>query len=118
MMQQGKDEKHAEQVQFSRYKQFCQDTASEKQEAIAQAEVTREGLLADIEQYTAEAARLGKEVAAHDEDIAVWNGDMQAVTKVRNMAKATYDATHTDYSESVDALQRAIAVLKDAGSDK
>merc|ERR1711953_678764 len=33
-------------------------------------------------------------------------------TKVREMEKTDYDATHKDYSESVDALERAIAVLK------
>merc|ERR1719215_350048 len=31
---------------------------------------------------------------------------------VRAMEKADYDATHKDYSESIDALERAIAVLK------
>merc|ERR1719151_541072 len=37
---------------------------------------------------------------------------MKAATKVRAMEKADYDTTHKDYSESVDALERAIAVLK------
>jgi len=46
---------------------------------------------------------------------SVWNGDKKAATKVRGIEKADYDATHKDYSESVDALQRAIAVLKKAG---
>merc|ERR1719161_742246 len=32
--------------------------------------------------------------------------------KVREIEKADYQALHTDYSESVDALERAIAVLK------
>ena len=34
------------------------------------------------------------------------------------VAKADYDATHKDYSESVDALQRAIAVLKKQSHDR
>merc|ERR1719476_1258792 len=37
---------------------------------------------------------------------------MKAATKVRDMEKTDYDTTHKDYSESVDALERAIAVLK------
>merc|ERR1719195_749124 len=37
---------------------------------------------------------------------------MKAATKVRDMEKTDYDAMHKDYSESVDALERAIAVLK------
>ena len=42
----------------------------------------------------------------------MWNGDKKAATKVRDIEKADYDVLHKDYSESVDALQRAIAVLK------
>merc|ERR1719491_2936048 len=43
---------------------------------------------------------------------------MKAATKVREIEKADYDATHADYSESVDALQRAIAVLKKQAHDR
>merc|ERR1719491_116551 len=43
---------------------------------------------------------------------------MKAATKVREIEKADYDATHADYSESVDALQRAIAVLKKQARDR
>merc|ERR1711871_1022798 len=52
------------------------------------------------------------------EDISVWNGDSKAATKVREIEKADYDATHADYSESVDALERAIAVLKKQAYDR
>merc|ERR1712008_462810 len=48
----------------------------------------------------------------HDDDLAAWTGDKKAATKVRNMEKADYDEMHKDYSESIDALERAIAVLK------
>merc|ERR1719454_2583655 len=43
---------------------------------------------------------------------------MKAATKVRQIEKTDYDATHKDYSESVDALQRAIAVLKKQSHDR
>jgi len=118
MMTKGKEEKHAEQVQFAAYKQFCDDTTVEKTRAIKEAEETIEILKADIQEYTATAAQLTKEIAAHDEDISVWTGDMKAATKVREMEKADYDAMHKDYSESVDALQRAIAVLKKQAHDR
>merc|ERR1719486_1076260 len=71
-----------------------------------------EVLKADIQKYTADAALLTKEIAGLDEDISVWNGDKNAATKVREIEKADYDATHKDYSESISALERAIAVLK------
>merc|ERR1712233_103360 len=47
-----------------------------------------------------------------------WTGDKKAATKVRAMEKADYDATHKDYSESIDALERAIAVLKKQAYDR
>merc|ERR1740121_1905445 len=59
-----------------------------------------------------------KEIAEHDADIAAWTGDQKAATKVRDLEKADYDALHKDYSESVDALQRAIAVLKKQAYDR
>merc|ERR1719163_53409 len=106
MLAKGKEEKHAEEVQFAAYKQFCEDTTVDKKRAIAEAEEKIEVLNADIEKYTADAAQLSKEIAAHEEDISVWTGDIKAATKVREIEKADYDTTHKDYSESVDALER------------
>merc|ERR1719515_613348 len=77
-----------------------------------------ETLKADIAKYAADAEMLGKEIAQHEEDIAVWNGDMKAATKVREIEKADYDAMHKDYSESIDALERAIQVLKKQAYDR
>jgi hypothetical protein len=75
-------------------------------------------LKADIEKYTVDSARLTKEIGEHEEDISAWTGDVKAATKVRSIEKADYDATHKDYSESVDALERAIAVLKKQAFDR
>merc|ERR1711957_761768 len=112
MLAKGKEEKHQEQVQFAAYKQFCEDTTVEKTRAIEEANEQIDILKADIQKYIADAALLTKEIAGHEEDISVWTGDSKAATKVREIEKADYDATHKDYSESVSALERAIAVLK------
>merc|ERR1719201_993940 len=109
MLEKGKKEKHDEQVQFAAYKQFCDDTTVEKKRAIAEANEQIGVLKADIEKYTATAAKMTKEIAEHEEDISVWNGDVRAATKVREIEKADYDATHKDYSESISAHERAIA---------
>jgi len=118
MLEKGKKEKHGEQVQFASYKQFCDDTAVEKQRAIAEAEETIGTLKADIQKYTADATLLTKEIAGLDEDVSVWGGDIKAATNVRQIEKSDYDAMHKDYSESVDALQRAVAVLKKQSHDR
>jgi len=112
MLAKGKSEKHDEQVQYAAYKQFCDDTSAEKKKLIAAAEESIEVLTADIEKFTADSEQLAREITVHEEDISVWEGDMKAATKVREIEKADYDTTHADYSESIDALERAIAVLK------
>merc|ERR1719399_711821 len=118
MLEKGKKEKHEEQVQFAAYKQFCDDTTVEKTRAIQEAEEKIEMLKADIQKNEADAAALAKEIAAHDEDISVWQGDQKAATKVREIENTDYVATHKDYSESIDALERAIVVLKKENFDR
>merc|ERR1719330_1137286 len=118
MSAKGKKEKHEEQVQFAAYKQFCDDTATEKKRAMAEAAETIEVLQADIAKYISDVAQLTKEIAGHDADLAAWSGDKKAATKVRAMERADYEKLHTDYSESVDALQRAIVVLKKQSHDR
>jgi hypothetical protein len=118
MLAKGKEEKHAEQVQFAEYKTWCDETKVEKTRAIAEANEKIARLEADIEKYTSDAAILTKEIAAHDEDIAVWTGDLKSGTKVRDIEKTLYDKTHKDYSESISALGRAIEVLKEQAYDR
>jgi len=118
MLEKGKAEKQAEQVQYATYKQWCDDTIRQKTAAIKEATEQIEVLKADIQMYAVEAEELAKQIAKAEEDITVWNGDMKAATNVRGIEKADFDAAHTDYSESVDALERAIAVLKKQASDK
>jgi len=118
MVEKGKKEKHGEQVQFAAFKQFCDDTTVEKKRSIAEAEEKIEVLIADISKYLADAKQLGKEIAGHDKDIAAWTRDTKAATEVRGLEKGDYTALHKDFSESVDALQRAIAVLKKQAFDR
>merc|ERR1719238_745567 len=117
-MAKGKKEKQKEEVQFATYKQFCDDTEAEKERLIKNAGEKLDGLAADIEKYTEDAARLTKEIAGHNDDIAAWTGDVKATTAVRAIEKGDYDKTHKDYSESIDALERALAVLKKQAYDR
>merc|ERR1719281_2370679 len=99
MIEKGKKEKREEQVQFANYKAFCDDTTVEKQRAIKEANEKIEMLNADIQKYDAEADKLGKEIAQHDQDTSTWEGDAKACTKVRDIEHEGYLTTHKDYSE-------------------
>jgi len=114
MVDKGTKEKQDEQVQFASFKGFCDNTVSQKQAAIAEATEMIEVLTADIEKYEAEAAELSKAITGHDADISTWEGDVQAAEKVREIEHVDYVATHKDYSESINALNGAIEVIKKA----
>merc|ERR1719191_1930375 len=111
-VEKGKASKQAEEVQFASYKQFCDDTNASKKKSIAEAEEMMKSLQVEIQKNAADAARLAKEITGLEEDVAVWTGDISSATRVREIEKADYDAMHKDYSESIDALMRAIQVLK------
>jgi cell division septum initiation protein DivIVA len=118
MLEKGKKEKHEEAVQFAAFKQFCDDTTVEKTNAIKEANDLIAVLKADIQKYAADAERLTLEIKEHEEIIASSEADVKAATKVRETERADYETTHADYSESVDALERAIEVLKKVQGDK
>jgi hypothetical protein len=112
MLTKGNEEKHSEQVQYASYRQFCDDTIAEKQRLISSTTETIAMLKADIQKLTSDAELLTEEISGHDADIAAWEGDVKASAKVREIERADYITTHDDYSETIDALQRATATLK------
>merc|ERR550514_2036138 len=117
MLEKGKKSKAEEATQYNTYKQWCDETTVEKTRRIDEANQLIETLKADIQKYAADAEALAKEIAVHDEDISTWTNDIKAATKVREIEKADYDAKHQDYTESIDALERAIKVIKDSAKD-
>merc|ERR1719327_1578819 len=112
MQMKGKAEMKDEAVKFSTYKQFCDDQTAFKTEAIKKANALMEQLAADIQMAESEVKQLAAQIAELDAEIAGYKGDEKAATEVRDKEKEDYKKTHLDYSESVDALQRAIGILK------
>jgi len=113
MSEKAKAEKIAEEHQYETYRKWCMNTLQGKDQDITDADEQIEALNASIQKHTADIGRLQREVAVHEEDIAVWHGDINAGTKVRDMELADYQTTNKDYGESIDALGRAINVLQE-----
>ena len=67
-------------MQFAAYKFVCGNTAVDKNRSIKQADEAILRLKADIGKAIVDASKLGKGIAAHDEDISVWKGDVKAAT--------------------------------------
>jgi len=114
----GEAELKAEQVAFSTFKQWCDDTAVTKQRSIKEAEELMEHLSAEISKAEADAAQLSDEIAVLDNDMAGFKEEQKSATEIREKEKSDYQAEHTDFSESVDAVSRAINVLKKQNYDR
>jgi hypothetical protein len=117
MLAKGDSEMKHEQVIFAEFSQFCQDTTTDKSREIDEAKERIEELSASIEKATADRAKAHDNQLRHDTDVFHFTGDVKASTSVRALEKETFDKTHQDYSESVDALKRAVSVLSDAAHD-
>lgn len=112
MLGQGKTEKHNEQVQFAAYKQFCGDATEEKQRSVTTATEKIEMLNADIQMVQTSAEEIARQVEQLDADMATWTADEKAATAIRDQERKEYLVAHKDYSETIDAVDRATQVLQ------
>jgi chromosome segregation ATPase len=118
MAEKGKAAKEEEQVLFSKYMQWCEDTSAEKQRAIDGSNSEMDQLTASIQMDKASADELGHEITVLDEESATWEGDRTAATQVREKEAADYAAAHKEYVETLDALERAISILQRQDYDR
>jgi len=112
MKAKGAAEKEAEATSFAEYQTFCKETAWDKTTSIKTATAAIEQLSADIDKGASDAAEAAKAISTLDADITAWKEDITVQTRERGEAKAVFDAVHQDYTESIDAVQRALATLK------
>lgn len=117
MMVKAKKEKEDEQVRFAKFKTFCDHTIADKEKAIAEADAAIEQLEADIAKAEADVEQLSKEIDELDKSINGWETDEKEATNVRETENADYEKVHTDYAESIDAITRAIGILKARSAD-
>jgi hypothetical protein len=117
MKAKGIKAKKEESVRFSAFQQWCTDLSAEKTKAIEDAAEMIEKLDADIATASADIEEATKIIAELDEDLGRWDKDKKAATDVRKKERVDYEATHKEYADIVDALDRAIAVLKSQPSN-
>merc|ERR1719277_838896 len=102
---------------YASYKEWVSDTSRTLGFEIKTAE-------SDIEKYTAAAAKADSDVAQLsaaikklEGELADTEGEKKDATDVRNSQHAEYVKLSTDYSESVDALERAIQTMQSRNYD-
>jgi len=107
-----------EAVQYSAYRQFCDDTTVEKQKAVQEADELIENLKAKIQKFDSEAERLAEEIVAHEGDIRTWQNETEVATEDRGKQREEFLAKKKDYEESLKALSQAIEALKKEAYDR
>jgi hypothetical protein len=113
----GKQEKHAEEVEFSKFHQWCDSVQDEKTKSIKELADEILQLDADAAKADADAETLAEEIADLQKEIAKHKSELKSATAVREKENTDYKAAHLDVSESIDAIAKAIQVLKTRGAD-
>jgi hypothetical protein len=117
MLAKGKKEKHEEEVEFAKFQEWCDQVRDEKTKSIAEATAQIEELAAAIDKAESDAEVLTEEIAELTEEVAKLTADADSATAQRKTEEADYQAAHKDLSESIDAVARAIQVLKQREGD-
>jgi hypothetical protein len=117
MIAKGKSEKHTEETEFAEFQQWCDSTREATKRSIAEGEARIQQLEADIIKAEADAEEAAAASAELSAKADAEQADADGATAIRKKEKADYDATHADLSESIDAIERAISVLKSREAD-
>jgi len=112
MAAKGKKAMEEEAAEHAEYVTFCKDTSWDKTTSIKTAKASIEELTADIGKADADVMVAAKEIAALNADITSWTESVKTGTREREEAHATFAEVHKDYTDSIDAVERALNVLK------
>jgi len=113
----GQAEKHDEEVEFAKFHEWCDNVRADKTRSIKALGDEIMQLSADIDSAEADAQTLGEEVGELAAEIGKLSANLKAATAERATENTDYKAAHLDVSESIDAIARAIQVLKQREGD-
>merc|ERR1719156_431876 len=112
MKAKGEKEKHEEMVGFATYKTFCESNTASKTTAIAEGKDAIEQYKADIAKAGADVLTLTKEIAGLTADIDGWKAEKTEAEEIRKKDHADFQVVHADYTQAMDAVDRALQTLK------
>jgi len=118
MSAKGKARMEDEQVAFAKFSTFCENESTSLKRQIKEGKALMESLQADILKARTDAENLASDISGLNRDIDGYNADMAAQKKEREDTRAAFVVTEKDLSESVDALARAIQILKRQNFDR
>jgi chromosome segregation ATPase len=118
MGEKGKAGKEAEQVAFAQFKVWCENIKKQKEADLESLDLAINTLSANIEQNQAAMEENSATITEAETHKGHWTSDIDAATKVRAIERKDFQVTSKDYQESIDALERAIPVLKEQDFDR
>jgi len=118
MIVKGVEEKNAEEVSFAAFKQWSDGQRRVKTEDVQASDDAIEVFSAKIQKAESRIRSLTARVQELEEDIGRWKKDSTSASVVRERETVDYQATAQDYSETLDALDRAITVLQKQSADR
>eukprot|EP00933_Yihiella_yeosuensis_P028428 TRINITY_DN2223_c1_g1_i1.p1 TRINITY_DN2223_c1_g1~~TRINITY_DN2223_c1_g1_i1.p1 ORF type:complete len:697 (-),score=244.92 TRINITY_DN2223_c1_g1_i1:220-2310(-) len=108
----GQTEMNEEKIQYGKYDEWCKITLASKQKDIDQGTDQIAVSQAEITKSSSDAERLQGEIGEHEADLSRDTEAKANATEVRRFEREEFEKIFLDYTESVDALSRAIKVLK------
>jgi len=109
--------KHTEEVEFVEFKQWCDSTKKATSRSISEGASQIEQLQADIQKAVADAEDLSQEADELSATATTDQAEADKATGIRKTEKTDFESTNTDFSESIDAIERAISVLQSRKAD-
>lgn len=111
MVQKGTEEMQKEQVTYAAFKEWCDQRTGVKKKEINTQNIQIDELSADIENHRTKIRKYGKQIDQAKKDQVNSQQDIEDATAIRNKEENDYVDEVKDLEESIDALERAIAVL-------
>jgi len=110
--------KNDEEVEFSKFKQFCSGTIARKDTEVEDGTALIAKLAAMIEKNTADIEQFIAKIKELNELIDTSNAGLKKAKDQKEKDMESHSASIADYAESVDALERAIHTLKQKSADQ
>merc|ERR1719491_2375008 len=111
-------EKKDEQVSFAEFNTWCTQESANLASSIKNSGEEIELLTASIGQLGSDISTLADDIAQLQSDEAKFESEKEATQKQRERDHADFIAEEQDFSESVDAIERALAILSKQDYDR
>jgi len=112
MIAKGEKEAAMEKMIFEDYEEWVDDQEILTTQEIKTAKTLIEKLTAEIDKAESDISNLNADIGELDGEIGAWEKDQKAASDLRSSENAEYMKVQADYSESIDAIGRAIMVLQ------